>query len=274
MPELPEVETVCRGIHSEIKGRTIKEIWQSNKKMRFSAPDNFSEVLIGSKITDVKRRSKYILIELNNGYYLVIHLGMSGRILFQDKNYETKKHDHLIIDFDDEKNLVFNDTRRFGLYTIIISDELEQHKLFKELGIEPLKPEFNGNYLRSMFKNKSANIKQAIMDAKNLVGVGNIYASESLFRSKINPSIAANKLPLKKLQLLSDKIKEVLNEAIASGGSTLRDYVRSDGDIGYFQNKHYVYGRENLPCFICGSKVKKIVQQGRSSFYCSKCQPL
>lgn len=275
MPELPEVETVCRGIAKKAIGKKIEQVWVSNKKMRFPAADNFEESLISRKILDVKRRSKYILIELDNDYYLVIHLGMSGKILFQESElYETKKHDHLIIDFDDGSNLVFNDARRFGMYDIIAKSSLENHKLFSELGIEPLDNGFDGKYLKEKFQKKAVNIKQAIMDAKNLVGVGNIYAAESLFRAGINPKISANKLSLKKLNLLSQKIKEVLKEAIESGGSTLRDYVRSDGDIGYFQNKHFVYGRENQPCFICGEKVKKIVQQGRSTFYCEKCQPL
>lgn len=275
MPELPEVETVCRGIAKAAVGKKIEQVWVSNKKMRFPAAQNFEEKLLSREILNVKRRSKYVLIELDNEYYLVIHLGMSGKILFQKTElYETKKHDHLIIDFNDESNLVFNDARRFGMYDVVAKNKLDSHKLFAKLGVEPLEDEFDGKYLKNKFKNKAVNIKQAIMDAKNLVGVGNIYAAESLFRAGINPKISANKLSLDKLELLSQKIKEVLKEAIESGGSTLRDFVRSDGDIGYFQNKHYVYGRENEPCFICGEKVKKIVQQGRSTFYCPKCQPL
>jgi formamidopyrimidine-DNA glycosylase len=272
MPELPEVETVCRGLQKTIIGKIIDKTYLSDKKMREPVQADFSEKILGLKVLNISRRSKYILIELSKNYILVIHLGMSGKILFKKLDYQPQKHDHLTLIFDDKNKLVFNDPRRFGLYTLVRAENLNQNKLFKNLCIEPLTKEFNGEYLQKIFVNKTINIKQAIMNAKNLVGVGNIYASESLFRSKINPTTPANKVTIKQLQILAKNIKNVLEQAITSGGSTLRDFVRSDGGAGYFQNKHFVYGRENLPCNICGTNIKRIVQQGRSSFYCEKCQ--
>lgn len=275
MPELPEVETIKRGLEVQIAGRKIKDVFTSNKKLRIDYPENLQESLIGHKIKSVKRRSKYLLIYLDNSKILTIHLGMSGKISFQDSNEVAepiKKHDHFILTFDDDFKMIFNDARRFGLVTVISEDEIEIHKLFKDLGAEPFSEEFSGKYLKEKFKGKTVPIKQALMDAKNLVGVGNIYASEALFRARITPFKKAGEVKIKELNLLAENVQQVLSEAIESGGSTLRDYVRSDGDIGYFQHKFNVYGRENQPCLICNTKVKRIVQQGRSSFYCPACQ--
>jgi formamidopyrimidine-DNA glycosylase len=271
MPELPEVETVKRGLEMQIKGRVVNKLYLGKKRLRFPFPDNLEISLKGKKILGIDRRSKYLLVNVGKEY-LVIHLGMSGRILFEEGNYKLQKHDHFILYFNDKTLLVFNDARRFGLIDLVSKNELENHKLFVHLGAEPLTKEFNGKYLQQKLTNKNIAIKQAIMDAKNLVGVGNIYASESLFRSYINPKTPAKEIGLKKLEDLSKNIKSVLNEAIISGGSTLRDYVRSDGDIGYFQHSFKVYGRENEPCINCGTSIKRIVQQGRSSFYCPVCQ--
>lgn len=272
MPELPEVETVRSGLEKTIKGKLISSYFTSGKKMRQMPKKSELELLKNAKIKNIKRRSKYLLIELSNCNILIIHLGMSGKVIFKDRKYKPQKHDHLILSFSDESKMVFNDPRRFGLYLIVDEKNIKAHKLFKDLGPEPLTSEFDANYLKDILKSKSVNIKQAIMDAANVVGVGNIYAAESLFRSGINPQTASNKINLNKLISLTQNIKQVLLEAIESGGSTLRDYVRSDGGLGYFQNKHYVYGRENLPCFICTTKIKRIRQQGRSTFYCPKCQ--
>ena len=273
MPELPEVETVKRGLEKQIIGKTIKNVVTSDKKLRFPYPKNLESSLEGQKIESLERRSKYILINLKNKKILVMHLGMSGKILFKDKNYKKfDKHDHFIVKFTDGFQLVFNDPRRFGLIDVVDVKEIKTHKLFKDLGAEPLTENFNGKYLKNVLNKKSVAIKQAIMDSHNLVGVGNIYASESLFRTSINPKTAANKINLNKLEELSKNIKIVLKEAIKSGGSTLRDYVRSDGDVGYFQHNFRVYGRENQPCFNCKNAIKKIVQQGRSTYFCPKCQ--
>ncbi len=272
MPELPEVETVKRGLETQIVGKAIKEIFTSDKRLRMEYPKNLASSLKNRKILKLDRRSKYILIEIFGGETLVIHLGMSGRILFKEKAHKKEKHDHFIVKFTDDTQIIFNDPRRFGLVTLIKNEEINSHKLFKDLGIEPLTKGFNGGYLQNVFKNKNLPIKQAIMDSHNLVGVGNIYASEALFRTKIDPKKPASKIARKNLDMLSENIKKVLLEAIKSGGSTLRDYVRSDGDVGYFQHSFKVYGRENQPCFSCQTALKKIVQQGRSTYFCPECQ--
>jgi len=272
MPELPEVETVKSGLEKQILGKTIKAIWFSDKNMRMPFTRELKTIPLKQQISGLARRSKYILIQLK-GHLIVIHLGMSGSIRFGEKEHKKiEAHDHFVMEFTDGLKMIFNDPRRFGLVVVIKNGELKSHKLFKNLGIEPLTKEFNGKYLKGIFKNKKIAIKQAVMDASNLVGVGNIYAAESLFKSSINPQKSANEISESKLEELSKNIKIVLKEAIRSGGSTLRDYVRSDGDIGYFQHQFKVYGREKQPCFVCGTEIKKITQSGRSTYYCPKCQ--
>lgn len=273
MPELPEVETVKRGLEQNIIGKKIEECIVFRHDLRIAVPENIVEELEGSSIKSLQRRSKYLLIDYGKDNYLVIHLGMSGKLLYlEDDIFQKQKHDHFFIKFSDNSSIFFNDARRFGLITLVNKDELSEHKLFSHLGPEPLTDDFDGNFMKNKFANKQVNIKQAIMDSKNLVGVGNIYASEALFRSKINPTKPAGKISQQKLNLLSDNIKQVLRDAIESGGSTLRDYVRSDGDVGYFQHSFKVYGRENEPCVLCSTNIKRIVQQNRSSFYCPSCQ--
>jgi formamidopyrimidine-DNA glycosylase len=274
MPELPEVETVKRGLEPNLIGKTIKECTVYRHDLRIPVPQEIAEKIEGGKVEKLIRRSKYLLIDYGREDYLVIHLGMSGKLLYlkDDSLFEKAKHDHFHVKMDDNSSIVFNDARRFGLVTLINKREFESHKLISHLGPEPLTDAFDAKYLINKFKNKQVNIKQAIMDSKNVVGVGNIYASESLFRTSINPTKLAGKISSKKLGELVINIKQVLESAISSGGSTLRDYVRSDGDIGYFQHSFKVYGRENAPCLICSTDIKRIVQQGRSSFYCPKCQ--
>ena len=273
MPELPEVETVVRGLADNIAGERINDVYLSGKNLRFMYDDDFADKLNGRIIKSLQRRAKYILMQLDDEDYLLAHLGMSGKILVMDEaDYEQKKHDHVVLFFESGKLAVFNDPRRFGCMLYIAKTELAEHMLIKNLGPEPLTPEFNAQYLKEKFKGKSQDIKVAIMDQNTVVGVGNIYASESLFASGINPRTSAGKVSLKRLESLVDNIKDVLKSAIESGGSTLRDYVRSSGDVGYFQHKFKVYGREGEDCFVCGTKIKKITQTGRSTFYCPNCQ--
>ena len=272
MPELPEVETVRKCLEQQIKGRKILQCQKFRDDLRIPFPDNLIDVCSNSKVNNIMRRSKYLLFDIEKDDYLVIHLGMSGKITFGDVDYERVKHDHLIFNLEGGGKMIFNDPRRFGLVTLVNRRNFSQHKLFSGLGAEPFDQDFGGNYLKNIFKNKTQPIKLALMDSRNLVGVGNIYAAESLFRSGINPKIAAGNISLKRLEVLAGNIRQVLSEAIESGGSTLRDYVRSDGDIGYFQHKFKVYGRENQACEICGTLIKRIVQQNRSTFYCPNCQ--
>lgn len=273
MPELPEVETVRTGLEKSLKGKVIKKTTLRRKNLRIPFPKNLSKNLEGRRIINIRRRAKYLIIELDNENALIMHLGMSGKILVKNSKPENlNKHDHVIIEFNGGKTLIYNDARRFGLVTLCKKTELEKHKLLSALGPEPLSNEFNEVVLFNSLKKKTAPIKNVIMDSHVVVGVGNIYACESLFRSGISPIKKACDVPKKKVSELVKNIRDVLNEAIASGGSTLRDYVRSTGDSGYFQHKFQVYGREGKACFACHKPIKRIKQQGRSTFYCPNCQ--
>ncbi len=269
MPELPEVETVVRGLRGQIVGREILNLQLSDKRLRIDFPKNIQEI-VGCKIESVVRRSKYILINLNNNRVIVIHLGMSGKLLFGAKLAENK-HNHVMISLGSE-TLVYNDPRRFGLVTLVANDEFETHPLFNELGVEPLTDAFDANMLKSLVRNKVGNIKSFIMNAKYIVGVGNIYACESLFYSGIHPLRQPKSLTDVELQKLVINIKKVLQAAIESGGSTLRDYVRSNGDVGSFQHEFAVYGKKGKPCKACNTKIEMIRIAGRSTFFCGICQ--
>ena len=273
MPELPEVETVVRGIRPFVENKTINDIIVRNPNLRYKMPDGFSNTIVGAKINNVSRRAKYILLEADNDQVIVVHLGMSGSLIaYTEQQDAYKKHDHVVFIMEGQEYLIYNDPRRFGLVVSIAKDELEQHKFFKHLGPEPLTNRFNAEYLCEALANKKAPIKTALMDNMIVVGVGNIYASESLFRSGIKPTRAANSVSETELERLTYAIREVLQEVIDSGGSTLRDYVNSSGDSGYFQHHFAVYGRENETCERCGATVKRIKQAGRSTFFCDSCQ--
>jgi formamidopyrimidine-DNA glycosylase len=273
MPELPEVETVRRGLEATINGKKIKNAIIRCKKLRYDIPAGLAENIAAQTIDKIDRRAKYLLLHLSNKHVLIIHLGMSGKVLYKNKMPpQFEKHDHFILEFTDKTAMVFNDARRFGLIDYCPEAALATNKHLKILGPEPLQKNFNGKYLASFFEGKKKPVKTIIMDQNCVVGVGNIYAAESLFKTKINPQKPAGEISLKKLEEFSQNIKIVLQAAIESGGSTLRDYVRSDGDSGYFQHEFKVYGRENQPCYICRNSIKRIVQTGRSTFYCPKCQ--
>jgi len=228
---------------------------------------NLSE-LHNKKITKIERRAKYLIIHFGKFKdELVIHLGMSGKILL-GKDLTRKKHDHVVFHFTDSSEMVFNDARRFGVVTL----KSMAGDLFKHLGPEPFSAEFDIKYLYDKLKTRKAPIKPALMDQTLVVGVGNIYASEALFRTKISPKTPANKLTKPKLTALIKNIRNVLQESIESGGSTLRDYVRSDGDTGYFQHHFDVYGKKGKPCPRCDGTIAQITQAGRSTFYCPNCQ--
>ncbi len=277
MPELPEVETVVRGLSSSIKGQIITDVLVKRKDLRVEVPDNFANIVKGQMIRDITRRGKYIFLVLSGGQTIIIHLGMSGSLVtYKDSDYKNSKHDHVIFAIERQNNdkvvMIFNDPRRFGLVDIVESSKVNQHKSIKILGIEPLSEEFNHNYLEKIIKNIKASIKQTIMDGNKIVGVGNIYASESLYNSKILPNRSAASLSSNECSKLVTAIKDVLTKSIEAGGSSLRDYKNSEGNKGYFQQKLSVYGRENDNCDSCSSKILKIVQGGRSSFFCPVCQ--
>ncbi len=271
MPELPEVETVVRGIKGALIGQQIKSLTLSGKNFRFPYPEDFELRIIGDKIVDVKRRAKYILIYLENDKCIVIHLGMSGKLLV-GKNLVPAKHDHAIFEFHSCLQMKFNDPRRFGLITLLDSNLILKHSLFQNQGVEPLEKGFNSQYFYDLIQRRKIAIKLLLMDNKAIVGIGNIYASEILYKSLIHPMIPANVLNIVQCQSIVSNIKSVLLEAIDSGGSTLRDYVRSNGDIGYFQHKFMVYGKNKKPCINCGTLISKIIMGGRATFFCAQCQ--
>jgi len=282
MPELPEVETVKRGLEEFIINESIKEVYLSKFNLRFPWPKDFVSKIVGKKIISIKRRAKYIIIGLSDNYSIIAHLGMSGSYKVLKKgevqDYIILKHDHLIIDLDNFK-IVYNDPRRFG-YIDLTNQDPETHKFLSSLGPEPLSNYFNADNLAETLLNKNKPIKNTLLDQNIVSGLGNIYVCEALFRSKINPKKNCSKLitskgkPRKNLILLVKKINEVIKEAIEVGGSTLRDFSNISGKMGYFQSSFNVYNRENQKCLLgsCDGVVKRIIQSGRSTFFCSKCQ--
>ena len=272
MPELPEVETICRGIKHHILNKEISLIKTSDKNLRLPFPNNFAD-LQKQKIISVERKARYILIKTTYNNIILIHLGMSGKVLYFPKlPKEFAKHDHFVMQFIDGSCLIYNDPRRFGLIDLVDGDKINQHQMIKNLGPEPLTKDFNASYLRTKLKNKKTNIKTTMMDNSIVVGVGNIYINESLFESRILPLKNSDDVTQKELEILVDNIKNILQKAIELGGSTLRDYVNLNGNVGGFQFNFKVYGRENDNCLICSSKIKRIKQNGRSTFYCNSCQ--
>ena len=271
MPELPEVETVMRGLENVLLGKRITAIRTTRANLRIPFPKNLQDVQ-GRLITSFERRAKYILMHLENNLTMIVHLGMSGRMTIDPDGED--KHDHMILQ-SGNRVVVFNDPRRFGLIDLCASDAVNTHRFFEHLGPEPLERGFNAAYLADTLARKKIAIKVAIMDQCVVVGVGNIYAAEALFQSRINPTRAANSLKKAELETLVSEIKAVLKKAIKAGGSSLRDYVQADGELGYFQHEFAVYGRAGEACPRCPGKkaaILRITQGGRSTFYCPKCQ--
>lgn len=275
MPELPEVETVMRGLSAVLIGHHFISIECRRKDLRFALPKAMDATLSGKKIIGLTRRAKYILIHFTGDKTLIVHLGMSGRMVIDDGSSQLQKHDHVIFKTNTQQQIKFNDPRRFGMMDITDTTITHEHKLLKNLGGEPLEAAFTGDALHAKLKSKKIAIKLAIMDQAVVVGVGNIYACEALFASSINPARAANTITLSECTTLVSAIKSVLKRAIAKGGSSLRDYVQADGELGYFQHEFAVYGRMGEPCKGCTCKSKKVLritQGGRSTFYCASKQ--
>ncbi|MDE0926694.1 MAG: bifunctional DNA-formamidopyrimidine glycosylase/DNA-(apurinic or apyrimidinic site) lyase [Methylophilaceae bacterium] len=269
MPELPEVEITRQGLLPLIN-QTVSRVVIRNPSMRWPIPNHLPTTLANQSLLSLKRRAKYILAEFENGT-LLIHLGMSGHISLLDRNYPPEKHDHFDIQFENQQVLRLNDPRRFG--AVLWAGELpETHVLLSSLGPEPLSDAFNGQYLFKQIRKRKAAIKVTIMDAKLVVGVGNIYANESLFRSRINPQLPANQLSLKQCERLEAEIKTTLAAALKAGGSSLRDFAAVNGKPGYFQQSYFVYGRADQPCKVCSNLIKNIRLGQRSTFFCQHCQ--
>ena len=273
MPELPEVETVCLGLAKHLTGKRILNVTVRRRDLRVPIPGNLEVSLKGRTIKRFTRRAKYILVHLDNKEVLIVHLGMSGSMVLKPvPSQEFRAHDHVAIEFTNGMQVNFHDPRRFGLMLLTAEQSLSHHKLFSGLGPEPLNASWGGAQLYKTLYASSAPVKSVIMDQSKVVGVGNIYACEALFMAKIRPSRAADKVSKKEANALALSIKKVLNAAIESGGSTLRDYVRSSGDAGYFQHHFNVYGRQKLPCNVCKNPITVIKQSGRSTFFCANCQ--
>jgi formamidopyrimidine-DNA glycosylase len=287
MPELPEVETVKTGLQPALEGRRFTHVETRRGDLRIPFPKGFAKRLTGRKVVRLRRRAKYILADLDGGETLVIHLGMSGRMTVFAKNKsqklgqfhydavpeEPEKHDHVIFDTDAPARVVFNDHRRFGLMTLVKTDKLESDKLFKDVGVEPLSGDFDAAFLKEALKGKKTPIKSALLDQRLIAGLGNIYVCEALWRAKISPRRRAARVKPDEIAPLVKAIKDVLQEAIKAGGSSLRDHKQVHGELGYFQHHFAVYGREKKLCQRADDGIiKRIVQSGRSSFYCPVCQ--
>ena len=270
MPELPEVETTRRGIEPHIINQTIKNVAVRQRSLRWPIPKQLELKARNQKIESVERRGKYLLLRLNTGT-IILHLGMSGSLRICTANTAAEKHDHVDFVFDNNKILRLRDPRRFGAVLWTTSTP-EKHKLLAPLGPEPLGDGFNGEYLFEQSRKRSASIKSLIMNSHIVVGVGNIYACESLYIAGINPKRKAGSLSLVRCEKLVSAIKQVLANSITQGGTTLRDFIRENGEPGYFAQKLLVYGRAGEACAKCGRPIKQINQHQRSTFYCTKCQ--
>ena len=269
MPELPEVETTCRGIAPHTEGRVVSKVVVRQPKLRWPVPESLQD-LVGQTVKQVSRRAKYVLLEAETGT-VMLHLGMSGSLRIVDAGQAPDKHDHVDLVLDSGKAIRLHDPRRFGA-VLWTQEDIDQHKLIQHLGPEPLTDAFDADYLYACAQKRSVSVKQFIMDAQVVVGVGNIYASESLYMAGISPKRAANKVSMSRYVLLTQCIKQVLANAIEQGGTTLRDFVQAEGKPGYFQQQLNVYGRTGELCRQCEAPIKQIKQGQRSTFYCSNCQ--
>ncbi len=290
MPELPEVETVRKGLAPAVEGHVLARVNAKRADLRIAFPVRFAERLHGRRVMRLRRRAKYLLLDLDSKESLIVHLGMSGRLTihgfdaplrpgrFHNKTPEdgsgNGKHDHVVFETDEGTRIVFTDHRRFGLMTLLNTDALDEDALFKGLGPEPLDEAFTPAVLSAALRSKKTPIKSALLDQRVVAGLGNIYVCEALFRARISPKRLARSVAGVRAARLVPAIKAVLKDAIEAGGSSLRDYARADGELGDFQHRFAVYDREGMPCPAkgCRGKIKRIVQSGRSTFYCPSCQ--
>jgi len=282
MPELPEVETVRRGLQPVLEGRRIIRAQVNRPDLRWPFPPRMAERLTGAVVERLRRRSKYLLADLSTGETLLMHLGMSGRMLisgvtlgeFHYAHAAPEKHDHVVLEVEGGGRVTFNDPRRFGAMDLIATDAAENHPLLAGLGPEPLGNEFAEPYLVGRLKGRRTPMKAALLDQRIVAGLGNIYVCEALHRARISPLRQAGRTSAARIASLVPVIRQVLEEAIAAGGSSLKDYRQADGELGYFQHSFRVYDREGAPCPTegCGGTVHRVVQSGRSTYWCPSCQ--
>ena len=274
MPELPEVETTRLGLLAAVEGRGIRDVVIRDRRLRWPIPRNLKSLLVGRTVLGVARRGKYLLWDVEStsgGGFLLCHLGMSGSMFTVRSSVAPIKHDHVDIVLGDDTIVRYHDPRRFGAM-LWISGEIPTHPLLDKLGPEPMAADFDGSLLFARSRGRAISVKEFIMDGHTVVGVGNIYASESLFDAGVRPTTSAGRISKPRYERLADSIKTTLAKAIAAGGSSLRDYVKADGESGYFQLAAQVYGREGEPCHTCQRPVRAIRQGQRSTFFCSRCQ--
>ena len=269
MPELPEVETTRRGVEPHVGGKIIREVIVRHRGLPVSET---LDAIVGDRIFAVRRRAKYLVFDLTERGSLLVHLGMSGSLRISDPSSDFKKHDHIALTLSSGKQLRFHDPRRFGIFLHLTEGDPMEHPLLKGLGPEPLEESFSVATLTKAFATRSIAIKVAIMDPKVVVGVGNIYASEALFRAGIRPATEASKVTKPRLAKLTAAIKQVLTDSIEQGGTTLRDFINSDGEPGYFSQRLMVYERKGEPCRVCGTMIEHAVMGQRSTYWCPKCQ--
>ena len=275
MPELPEVETVRRGLEKAMVGRRINQVVVRRSDLRRPLPENFSDMLTGRKITQLDRRAKYLLIHLDSGDVVLVHLGMSGRMIVEqgtEAEVPARRHEHIAFSVGNGTVVRFSDPRRFGLMDLTREEKLFNHPLLKSIGPEPLGEEFTAASLMNSLKGRKTTIKSALLDQRIVAGLGNIYVCEGLFIAGVSPRRITQNISISRVERLVSTIKEVLRAAINAGGSTLQDHVTPTGEMGYFQYNFKVYGREGKPCETCMRPVKRIVQAGRSTFFCARCQ--
>ncbi len=278
MPELPEVETVRRGLAPVMEGAAIARVTLNRPDLRWPLPERMAGRMQGATVAGLRRRSKYLLADLDTGETLLVHLGMSGRILvsgamlgeFLHAHRAAEKHDHVVIDLASGARVTFNDPRRFGAMDLFPTDA--SHPLLAALGPEPMGNDFSDTWLAGRLRGRRTPVKAALLDQTNIAGLGNIYVCEALFRARIAPTRLAGDLTGAEISRLVPAIREVLAEAIEAGGSSLRDYRQADGELGYFQHSFRVYGREGQPCPACGTPIVRIAQAGRSTWFCPACQ--
>lgn len=271
MPELPEVETLKNSLKDKLIGFIIETIEFKRENLRYKLSTNLASEISNTIIVNVRRRAKYLIIDFSNDYSLIVHLGMSGRFTLQPSSYEAKKHDHVIFELNEDKKLVFNDTRRFGMIYSFKTNTLEK-EFFNNLAVEPLSNLLTAEYLKSKLAPRKVPIKNLLMDNKIIVGVGNIYASESLYLAKIHPDKLGVDISNDEIENLIKSIREVLTKAITAGGTTLKDFVSGDSKPGYFTQQLMIYGRSGQECFNCSSTIIKSKHSGRATFYCKVCQ--
>ena len=286
MPELPEVETVRQGLLSSLQGARLTAVQARRPDLRFPFPDDFTARLTGARIERLERRAKYLLAALDTGETLVMHLGMTGRFEIEQGEAAARpglfhyaapvggKHAHVVFETEAGRRIVYSDARRFGFMGLARTDTLADHAWFKGMGPEPLGPDFTADALKQALSGRSQAIKLMLLDQKIVAGLGNIYVCEALHRTGVSPFTPAGQLTKPRLKALVEAIRAVLWDAIAAGGSTLRDYVAADGSLGYFQHQFRAYGREHQPCLTpdCPGVIGRRVQGGRSTFYCPVCQ--